>query len=340
MRQNFSYFDKQDKRTKAEQKAENGSDDDADDVKQITVKFARADNDKLRKAREKSYNFVSKIGADEPWCETLWHSHKSHAAEMERQKIFEQRAADGSNNLDLHCKNYLNDLIMNNDSSTQKAQKSCADETTNNDAVPDPLNESEKLISKQIITMSNLHKLPLKNQICHLLRDSRVVSLQTLLRLLDDSALPLDKVLRTLNLVGVLVRGNWVLQSELLYPPSSVSGTNGVSAEFMCKARDYVLYQFTKVDQLNRAKIAFSTQIPTEEAKEILETVARLLPNKMWELLESPNLEFEKKYPEITNLQQMYFNSKEPIFTTMENVKFPNLILKFPQIDLSLVQNR
>ena len=83
MRQSFSYFDKQDKRTKAEQKVENESDD------------------KLHKAREKSNNFVSKIGADEPWCETLWHLHKSYEAELERKKIFEPRAVDGSYSLDL-----------------------------------------------------------------------------------------------------------------------------------------------------------------------------------------------------------------------------------------------
>ena len=112
MRQSFSYFDKQDKRTKAEQKVENESDDEVDDAKQVTVKFARAVNDKLHKAREKSYNFVSKIGADEPWCETLWHSHKSHEADMERQKILEPRAVDGSYSLDLDPKIFLNELIQ------------------------------------------------------------------------------------------------------------------------------------------------------------------------------------------------------------------------------------
>lgn len=64
MRQNYSYFDKGDKRTKAEQKTENGSDEESDDLKQVTVKFARSgDADKIKKARERSYHFISHIGA-------------------------------------------------------------------------------------------------------------------------------------------------------------------------------------------------------------------------------------------------------------------------------------
>jgi hypothetical protein len=64
MRQNYSYFDKGDKRTKAEEKAENGSDEEAEDLKQVTVKFARSgDAEKIKRAKERSYNFISNIGA-------------------------------------------------------------------------------------------------------------------------------------------------------------------------------------------------------------------------------------------------------------------------------------
>jgi DNA-directed RNA polymerase III subunit RPC5 len=64
MRQNYGYFDKGDKRTKAEEKAENGSDDEAEDLKQVTVKFARSgDAEKIKKAKERSYHFISHIGA-------------------------------------------------------------------------------------------------------------------------------------------------------------------------------------------------------------------------------------------------------------------------------------
>lgn len=88
MRPSFSYFDKSDKRQKAEQKAENEADMDEEEPTQITVKFARQENENVRKAREKSFNFLSKKYADEAWCETMWYTKESHQAELERQKLF------------------------------------------------------------------------------------------------------------------------------------------------------------------------------------------------------------------------------------------------------------
>lgn len=88
MRPSFSYFDKSDKRQKAEQKAENEADMEEEEPTQITVKFARQENENVRKAREKSFNFLSKKCADEAWCETMWYTKDSHQAELERQKLF------------------------------------------------------------------------------------------------------------------------------------------------------------------------------------------------------------------------------------------------------------
>lgn len=88
MRPSFSYFDKSDKRTKAEQKAENEADQEEEEATQITVKFARTENDSIRKAREKSFNFISQKNAEEAWCETMWYGKDSQQAELERQKLF------------------------------------------------------------------------------------------------------------------------------------------------------------------------------------------------------------------------------------------------------------
>lgn len=50
-----------------------------------------------------------------------------------------------------------------------------------------------------------------------------------------------DVILKTLPKVAVLVRGNWVVKSEVLYPANTFSSTSGVPAELMCRARDYVV---------------------------------------------------------------------------------------------------
>lgn len=48
-------------------------------------------------------------------------------------------------------------------------------------------------------------------------------------------------VLSYLQKAAVLVQGNWVVKSELIYPKESTSSENGVPGEVMCKARDYIV---------------------------------------------------------------------------------------------------
>lgn len=48
-------------------------------------------------------------------------------------------------------------------------------------------------------------------------------------------------VLKYLQQVAVLVQGNWIVNSELVYPKDSISSHNGIPAELMSRARDYVV---------------------------------------------------------------------------------------------------
>lgn len=61
------------------------------------------------------------------------------------------------------------------------------------------------------------------------------------MELLNDKTLSTEKVIRALPSVGILVQGNWIVLSEILYPPESMSGLHGVPADLMCRARDYVV---------------------------------------------------------------------------------------------------
>lgn len=167
MRQTYSYFDKGDKRTKAERKAENGSDDEAEDLKQVTVKFARSgDAEKIKKARERSYHFISHIGADEPWCEALIYPKTSTQSQVERQKIpLTQHTFDG-NFTSIQPNDYFADLIN--------------DEATLNAAVPkdESMEEDKKEKSTAVrgpISKKQVKKLPLLEQIKIFLRDGKSV---------------------------------------------------------------------------------------------------------------------------------------------------------------------
>jgi DNA-directed RNA polymerase III subunit RPC5 len=169
MRQTYSYFDKGDKRTKAEQKAENGSDDEAEDLKQVTVKFARSgDADKIKKARERSYHFISHIGADEPWCEALIYPKNSSQSEIERQKIPLAHHAIEGHFTSIPANEYFSDLIS--DDATLNAALPAIGEGEDDSEVKTPLVRGP-------ISKKQVKKLPLLEQIKVFLKDGKLVLL-------------------------------------------------------------------------------------------------------------------------------------------------------------------
>lgn len=78
------------------------------------------------------------------------------------------------------------------------------------------------------------------------------------------------------------------------------------------------LYQLSKNEFIDRRRIAFITQIPPEEVKEILMTVARPEKKYGWQLLQPPDPTFEDKYQELKERQEVYWRAKEVKFQEME----------------------
>lgn len=156
---------------------------------------------------------------------------------------------------------------------------------------------------------------------------AKILSFSQLMEMLSDPQLSIDKVLRNLALCGVMQRGNWALQSEVLYPPSFVSLTNGVTSELMCRGRDYILFKLMKNELvfLNRQKISAITQLPQEETKEVLESIAYLKitekKSKIWDLLKPADYDFEKRHPEIVQRQEAFWKAQEEKFLSMEAEK-------------------
>uniref|UniRef100_A0A336KN23 CSON011946 protein n=1 Tax=Culicoides sonorensis TaxID=179676 RepID=A0A336KN23_CULSO len=167
----------------------------------------------------------------------------------------------------------------------------------------------------KVISNRKAKSLPLADQIKTILLNAKVVPFSLIQSRVTETNT--DKLLRVLQTVGTLLRGNWVLQSELLYPESSVSSINGVPGQLMTRAREYVLYKFSHQTQINRAEIQQRTQLPAEEAKEVIASVGKLT-GKVWELLKPIDRDFEKKYPELVQRQQLYWNAKAEGFYEME----------------------
>lgn len=84
----------------------------------------------------------------------------------------------------------------------------------------------------------------------------------------------------------------------------------------------FQLFQYTKKTSLSRQKMAEVTQLPAEELKEVLMSVAVLnAATKEWELTLPPDPQFELHNSDLVQRQELVWRSKEEQFNEMEAEK-------------------
>lgn len=79
----------------------------------------------------------------------------------------------------------------------------------------------------------------------------------------------------------------------------------------------FQLYLFTKSEYVDRRKVAEAVKLPPEEVKEILCSVACLQSNKKWSLLIPPDPDFDAKYPDIVQRQNLFWEARQKQFNDM-----------------------
>ncbi|XP_044033798.1 DNA-directed RNA polymerase III subunit RPC5 isoform X2 [Siniperca chuatsi] len=287
MRPSFSYLDKADTKTREREAANEGGDSSQDeaeeDVKAITVRFARPESEQARQRRIQSYEFLQKKQAEEPWVHLHYHGVKDGHSEHERQYLFCQ-SVDASENSELvkTPKEYLAMLMP-------------------------PLAE-EKVVKpvgpSNVLSMAQLRTLPLGDQVKTLMKNVKVMPFANLMGLLA-SGTDSTSVLRCIQQVALLVQGNWVVKSDVLYPKNTCSPHSGVPAEVLCRGRDFVMWRFTLERSVMRKEIASIIKLPPEDVKEFLEHVAAPRVNRGWEFLLPTDVDFIKKHSDVAHRQHM-----------------------------------
>uniref|UniRef100_H3CEM7 Polymerase (RNA) III (DNA directed) polypeptide E n=1 Tax=Tetraodon nigroviridis TaxID=99883 RepID=H3CEM7_TETNG len=287
MRPSFSYLDKADNTTREREAANEGGDSSQDEAeeeaKAITVRFSRPESEQARQRRIQSYEFLQKKQAEEPWVHLQYHSAKDGRSEHERQYLFCQ-SVDASENSELvkTPKEYLSMLMP-------------------------PLAE-EKFVKpvgpSNVLSMAQLRTLPLVDQVKTLMKNVKLIQFANLMGLLA-SGTDSTSVLRCIQQVALLVQGNWVVKSDVLYPKDTCSPHSGVPAEVLCRGRDFVMWRFTLERSLMRKEVAAVVRLPPEDVKDFLEQVAAPRVNRGWEFLLPTDVDFVRKHPDVAHRQHM-----------------------------------
>uniref|UniRef100_A0A1A7WX30 Polymerase (RNA) III (DNA directed) polypeptide E n=1 Tax=Iconisemion striatum TaxID=60296 RepID=A0A1A7WX30_9TELE len=310
MRPSFSYLDKADNKTREREAANEGGDSSQDETeeeaKAITVRFARPESEQARQRRIQSYEFLQKKQAEEPWIHLKYHSTKDGRSDHEKQYLFCQ-SVDASQNCELvkTPKEYL-DMLM----------PPLAEEK-----VAKPVGPSN------VLSMAQLRTLPLGEQVKTLMKNVKVMPFANLMGLLA-SGIDQTSVLRCIQQVALLVQGNWVVKSDVLYPKNTCSAHSGVPAEVLCRGRDFVIWRFTQERSVMRKEITSIIKLPPEDVKEFLEHIAAPRVNRGWEFLLPTDVDFIKKHPDITHRQHMLWlgiqSKLEKVFNFSKEDFVPN----------------
>ncbi|XP_003229273.1 DNA-directed RNA polymerase III subunit RPC5 [Anolis carolinensis] len=287
MRPSFTYLDKADakyrEREAANEPGDSSQDEAEEDVKQITVRFSRPESEQARQRRVQSYEFLQKRQAEEHWVHLHYYGLKDSRSEHERQYLFSQgHGIAGNTELIKSPSEYLMMLVP-----------------------PSVEEEKDKPVApSNVLSMAQLRTLPLADQIKILMKNVKVIAFANLMSLLASGTDP-TAALRCIQQVALLVQGNWVVKSDVLYPKDTSSPHSGVPAEVLCRGRDFVMWKFTKDRWVVRKEVATVTKLGPEDVKDFLEHMSFLRINRGWEFKLQYDEDFVRKHPDVVQRQQM-----------------------------------
>ncbi|NWI85747.1 RPC5 polymerase, partial [Pitta sordida] len=287
LRPSFTYLDKADAKHREREAANEGGDssqDEAeDDVKQITVRFSRPETEQARQRRVQSYEFLQKRQAEEHWVHLHYYGLKDSRSEHERQYLFSQGHGLAENT----------ELIKSPSEYLMMLMPPSVEEENDKPVAP-----------SNVLSMAQLRTLPLADQIKILMKNVKVMPFANLMSLLG-SGTDSTAVLRCVQQVALLVQGNWVVKSDVLYPKDTSSPHSGVPAEVLCRGRDFVMWKFTQDRWVVRKEVAAVTKLCPEDVKDFLEHMSVARINKGWEFMLPYDEDFVKKHPDIVQRQHM-----------------------------------
>eukprot|EP00123_Amoebidium_parasiticum_P009730 comp19673_c0_seq1/m.23324 comp19673_c0_seq1/g.23324 ORF comp19673_c0_seq1/g.23324 comp19673_c0_seq1/m.23324 type:complete len:676 (-) comp19673_c0_seq1:36-2063(-) len=195
--------------------ASEDSEESEEEAKEVTVKIKRAPTERDRRL---AAQIKAKDVPEEKWVDLQVHQCKN--PHSRRNEVFKRLLCHNTSNrvpFDLSPGEYLKMIS--------------ARPTVQVDPVVG--------VTRQAAGIHDMKEGTLTEQIDYILKSVQAIDFGRLCQLVtrDDPAEILDK----LSALAVLLHGNWVVKSEVLYPESYKSPISGIGADKLILARDYIL---------------------------------------------------------------------------------------------------
>ena len=248
-RSNLSHFDKTEihvknnKKSALKEDSELSSQDESEpieDVKAITMRFAASDEERLKKAREKSYFFLQQQIAKDPWINMNYHDCDSEFSNIQKNLVLNSSTSKNIKPLNGQLNNfddYLKSLKMSANSKDDNSNYA-------------------KNFMVQTPSHFYIKTLPLPDQVRLLLINAKLLSYKDLTCLLSGNFDSVS-ILRNLQMFAILIQGNWVVKSEVLYNKETCSNSpfTGISCDILCRTRNFILWKFTNSNVISKDEI-------------------------------------------------------------------------------------
>ncbi|CAG0886847.1 unnamed protein product [Cyprideis torosa] len=360
MRPGFEYMDKAETRRKAVDEEMQGDSQpeemseaavqEESGPKLISVKFSRTENERTKRARERSFNALEARRREEPWMDVAYRPQNSQEAEEARNLMSQvdkapQQMLPPLSSFDASAYDYLVGLCpvdseSREDESGKKPVGVAGTEGDLKSASPSTSTPSSSTKSSVVgvrksmasLSLKEMRSLSLAQQVEAVLLKTHIVSLSRLSGVLHSSSFPqVDtiSVLKALQKSGMLIQGNWSPLSEVLFPPESPAVLSIPSAT-ICKARDRLLHLFTESRVISRSAAQQAARITPDGVSYLLSHVAVCRgPKEGWELRVPTDYGFITRYREIVDRQRMLWDARlvaasqtPPLLPTAPSVSF------------------
>ncbi|CAG2163186.1 unnamed protein product [Oppiella nova] len=280
-------------------------------IQTITMRFAGPDEDRKRKARESSYAYHQQTLARDPWVDIRCHGVRSQLAADNRMNLVynsvdshHSGASDADSQSLSSLQEFLTRLKCSGDepSSSQSFSSQSSVATTSSTATTDTS------------SLSRISALPFADQVRHLLVNAKLLSFDEIMALLKGEFDALS-VLKSVQIYGLLVRGHWVIKSEVLYNKDQCqkSAHTGIPIDLLCRTRDYIIWRFTQTRELAKRDLfsAGWARIPDSDVVHILKQIARFDPKtKLWSFALADDHTLDDKYPEVVQRQRLLWSNR------------------------------
>ncbi|XP_065900043.1 DNA-directed RNA polymerase III subunit RPC5-like [Dysidea avara] len=287
LRPDFGYLDKavigDQKMIKEREGTE--TEEEEEEARPVQVQIARVKSDKAEAAHKASYRYQQQQLQEEQWVELNCINLQERRADSERGCLF-CSTDDTMDVQELSHTHFLDSVCP-----------------------ADPVGGM----------VGSLTQPTLKEQIRTVLLNAIVMTFGQVCMLLGNSV-PSDQVLQCLGVMATLVRGCWVIKSDILYKDGTCSDVNGVSCEQLRLARDQLLLCFTKSRLVKRNQMPSIASLPKEEMLQILDGVSLWRPSQGWEFKLADDQHFISDHPTIVKQhmeQWRLLYSKSPAAITI-----------------------